>query len=104
MPITSKLTLKDCLVVFLITIPCSIFKAWVMTKVWTWFLVPLGLPSISIPTMFGIGYFWAMLNAKMSREQFEFESLRDGIFHVTGVCVFHPLLILGFAYLVTLFL
>lgn len=104
MPITSNLTLKDSLIIWVISVPCSIFRAWIMTIVWAWFLVPLGLPPVSIPMMFGIGYMWALLNAKMTKEQFEFDNLRDGIIHVTGICVFHPLLILGFAYLVTLFI
>ena len=75
-----------------------------MTIMWSWFLVPLGLPEISIPAMFGIVYLWHLLSAKMTRDEFQFESLKDAVTHLLALCIFFPAAMLGFGYLITLFM
>jgi hypothetical protein len=75
-----------------------------MTIMWSWFFVPLGLPKLSIPIMFGVIYFWSLLSVKMTRDEFQFENLRDAVTQMLALCVLHPALILGFGYLVTLFM
>lgn len=33
----------------------AFLRGWVLTQLWSWFLVPLGLPSVSLAQAIGIG-------------------------------------------------
>lgn len=40
--------------VFSFAILSIVYRGWVLTMLWGWFLVPLGIPAISIATALGI--------------------------------------------------
>lgn len=42
------------LAAFLWAIPTSIYRAWVFSVLWRWFVVPLGAPSIGVAVTFGL--------------------------------------------------
>ena len=37
-----------------------LLKAWVMVRLWMWFVVPFGLPALGMAWMLGIGTFWSL--------------------------------------------
>lgn len=41
-------------ILVLLLVPALIYRAWVLTMLWGWFLVPLGLPPVTIPLAGGI--------------------------------------------------
>lgn len=54
----------------LITIlPLMLLRAWVLVKGWAWFIVPLGVPNISIPQMIGINLFILCILAPIQRTE-----------------------------------
>lgn len=42
------------LAIIILAVPIPLLRSFVFTKLWAWFLVPLGLPAISIAWAFGI--------------------------------------------------
>ncbi len=43
------------LIVFLLSIPAGILKAWVVLILWGWFVVPtFNLPELSVPLVYGM--------------------------------------------------
>jgi len=72
---------------------------------WDWFFVePFGLPAISVPLMLGVSYFAAVFSMKFQKQEDKFDGLLDVIGHSIGMSVLTPLVMLGFAYVVTLFM
>lgn len=44
----------------LVLIPLSILQAWVGSILWAWFIVPMGVPALSVPQAIGIGLMIAL--------------------------------------------
>src|SRR5688572_9922626 len=43
--------------VWIIMLPLGVLRAFILRDLWSWFLVPLGLPEISVLHAFGLGLF-----------------------------------------------
>ena len=45
----------------LVALLFAVLQAWVITKLWAWFLVPLGLTPIGTVTVLGIMLIWRLV-------------------------------------------
>ena len=55
------------ILMFLVSVPFAIIlNAWVLTNLWTWFIVPLGVPAIGIAWAAGIVCISAYLTKEIS--------------------------------------
>lgn len=46
-----------------------VLRAWVLTVLWGWFLVPLGIPEVSIPTAIGIALILGLFTQHLAKEE-----------------------------------
>ena len=51
--------------VWILMLPLGILRAFIIRDLWFWFLVPLGLPEISVLHAFGIGLFTTLFVDQM---------------------------------------
>ncbi len=54
-------------VVLALIILLGLYYSWALQILWTWFLVPIGLPNVTIAHMFGIAMFKGLLFAKYAK-------------------------------------
>lgn len=75
----------------------GLFYAWVGSYLWLWFVVPLGMPLISV------WHFWGLLLFRLffHHEKISFDEKFDG-WEFVGKTFFGPLLVLGTGYLIHL--
>lgn len=94
------------LIAFLIlaVIPLSVIvNGYVLTVLFKWFLVPLGLAPISIPTAIGIAMIVSYLTYKIDTNKPE-KTLNDALADLGAAIVVKPLAALAGGYIVTLFM
>ena len=93
-------TILTCIVVTLLVLPLFLFEGWVATCIWEWFFVPLGLPVIPLVHMMGI-----MLTISfLKKDKEEKSKIPKDAFVIILENVIKSLMILGMAWLVTLFM
>src|SRR5690349_15795956 len=51
--------------VWILMLPLGILRAFIIRDLWFWFLVPLGVPAISVVHAFGIGLFASLFVDQM---------------------------------------
>jgi hypothetical protein len=81
------------------------YRGWVLTMLWSWFLVPLGVPAISTATALGIVLIVAILTTHAtnktdkteSKDPWELAAVASGV--AFGV----PSLMLVLGYIISLF-
>jgi len=49
------------LLVLILSVPSFILKAYILSSIWGWFIVPLGVVQISVSHALGISVFWSIL-------------------------------------------
>lgn len=79
----------------------ALFGAWVITCLWSWYLVPVGLPAISLKTAFGLDLLVSMLTTRLSEDDRGLTS--EQVTHrlvERGLCLPAMLLVLGWGGLV----
>jgi len=85
-----------------------ILNGWVLAKLWAWFLVPVfSLPGLSIPVAIGIALIISHLTHQINIGDFEAEQKKGMRYQVgkgIGLSIFKPLIVLGFGYMVHLFI
>ncbi len=75
-------TIMGCLAMISIAALVPLTVAWngfVISIFWGWFIVPLGLPQISIPHCIGISVIATMLTAPAQREKTESSSILNSL-------------------------
>jgi len=75
-----------------------LIKGLVLSTLWSWFIVPLGVPAISIPMAIGIGIVAAYMTG-IDDNGFNTDSMRDVL---KGIV--HPLVILFIGWIVLFFM
>lgn len=81
----------------------AILNGWVLTYLWLWFVTPLGLPSLSIAHAIGISCVISFLTYQYIERPKEKEPLQSQISTLVTVCVFRPLIVLGFGWIIHFF-
>lgn len=80
----------------------AVLAGFTISKLWLWFLVPIGLPVISIPQAIGIDILFSFLASKShNHDEREFSEKMGQAF--SGLLI-APLFILFIGYIVTIFL
>jgi predicted phage tail protein len=83
-----------------------LFRAWALTVLWAWFLVPLGMVALSISSAIGISIIVGMFTQHLAKESKD-EKAKDTyelIGDIAGRAIGAPLLSLFFGWIVTLFM
>ena len=97
-----ELTGLEKLVVLVLTPLASIWKGFVMCKLWLWFVVPLGLAPLTIPLAIGLMLLRALIiYAPDSKPEIE---NKDGLRLIILSCGVHPAVVLGLCAIVHLFI
>lgn len=82
-------------------------RAWVLTVLWSWFLVPYGVPQIAIPAAIGIslivGMFTTKLSDKWSQEKKK-KSLPESFADMISTAFLSPLFVLCIGWVVSGFM
>lgn len=74
----------------------AVYNGFVLTKLWTWFVVPLGAPTITLAIAVGINLTVSFLTARVPRENEKWPRL-------IAFSVTYPAITLLFGYIVHLF-
>lgn len=82
----------------------AFFGAYVFCVMWDWFIVPLGMKSISMAHAFGIRGFYQYITASFVPRKIEDEDKTDALIKATVTLVFAPLFTLAFGAFVRLFM
>lgn len=84
--------------VFALLIFSTIVRGFVLATLWSWFIVPIGGPEISIPIAIGISCIVGMLTHEQpAREE-------KDIGELIIATLIGPFVLLGFAWIITLFM
>lgn len=75
------------------------YRAWAIMTLWTWFVVPLGVPELTLKLAAGI----SLLSANLTY-QLQFDDSRPSTTTVLITQLLHPLLIVGLGYLIQRFI
>ena len=97
------------LVVFVSTVVVlSILRGWVLSILWGWFVVPLGVPALSIPMAIGIAVTISFLifnpNDRDNKMDFSTKSGIDEAVSKMVNAILYPFIALGIGWIVTFFL
>jgi len=86
-----------------LSIPLSIFRAFVMVSLWDWFVIPQfsTAPHINIVGALGLSCLWTLLNSPSQAEEKEAADSLTTVMISGGI---HALLIWGIAYVIHLFM
>lgn len=76
----------------------SVIRGFVLSTLWSWFIVPIGGPEISIPIAIGISIIVGLLTHEQPDKQ------NSEIGYVIGQTLIGPFVVLGIAWIVTLFM
>lgn len=82
----------------ILIVPIGLYRAWVLTVMWMWFIVPLGLPEIGIAHAWGISMAIGMLTVSHVYKE-DKEPLKS-----FANMIFAPLVLLGIGYIVHSFM
>jgi tetrahydromethanopterin S-methyltransferase subunit C len=91
-----KTTLTGLMFFFLSTIPLAIWRAYVIARLWSWYVVPLGVPAIGMVSAYGLGIVAGILTGDIYRaaKSKDVEGDADIIGRIFGTA-----LLTGFAFL-----
>lgn len=88
---------------FAVLVGFTIYRGWVLSYLWKWFLVPIGFPELSLPQCIGIALAVAFLTHQHQREaedkRTDNEKIVAGVIYVLG-----PMITLGFGWIVKQYL
>ncbi len=82
----------------------ALWRAWVLTVLWTWFIVPLGLPAIGIATAIGASLIVGMFMPNQVAKKDTTMNKTDAIANVFSVAIGGPAVVLLIGWIVTLFM
>lgn len=90
-------------------IAAVVMRAWVLTIMWGWFIVPLGAVALSVPTALGITMVISMFTSHLANDESSTISYNGHngkeVMIAASVKAFgQPLVTLLFAWIVTLFM
>jgi len=91
-------TLIAIMFMLIIIIPIGLYRGWVLTILWMWFIVPLGVPEIGIAHAWGISMIIGMLTATHI-----YKEDKNPVKSFTNL-IFAPLILLAFAYVIHSFM
>jgi hypothetical protein len=89
--------------IMLLSIPLSLYTAWCITTLWSWFAVPYGLPQLSYATAVGLVLIVSILKGNLSVKKDDNKTLAENVGIFIGVLL-APLLTVGVGYLIKLFI
>ena len=76
-------------------------KGWVLSVIWSWFIVPVtGLPLLSIPMAIGFSVAVGLITQQSQKIDTEKKELLVSIAEIIGYGVLAPLFTLGFAWII----
>ena len=88
---------------FAVLVGFSIYRGWALSYLWQWFMVPIGIPTLSVPQCIGITLVVSFLTHQYYREPEDkretSEKIAAGVILILG-----PLLTLGFGWRVKQYL
>ena len=87
----------------LLFIPTLLWRGFVLVKLWTWFLVPLGAPAPKVPLAMGLLLLHAHLTLGSSANDGDFTKRPDWLHKTIGFSFVAPALLLGVAWAIRLF-
>lgn len=82
----------------------TLWRAWVLTVLWSWFLVPLSVPAISITSAIGISLIVGMFTHHLQQKSNDSRNAADLVGAAVGVALGGPLVVLLLGWIVTLFM
>ena len=85
---------------FVVGVVADIFRGFVLSKFWAWFLVPLGVLNISLAHAVGIVFFASLFSNSRGDEKTDDETL----FNVVGSSFFQSAFLLVAGWFTTIFL
>lgn len=56
------------LIIFALSIPTSLLQGWGLSTVWSWFVVPLGLPAIGVIHAIGLMITYSLFTLKVGND------------------------------------
>lgn len=80
-------------VLIAMVVPISLYYAWATTHLWTWFMVPFGLPPLTILQAWGISLTLGTIRPKIFSQKVEIDWSNTIVAIIIG-----PPLTLGFGY------
>lgn len=86
------------MILLIMLIPMQLFKGWALQLLYTWYLVPLGLPEITVSQAIGMGLLLYLPNVKGSFKKGEAISSADQAYGIVTT-VLMILLVLGIGWL-----
>lgn len=73
----------------------ALYAGWVISILWGWFVVPLGVPSVGAVHAYGLALVVAMFTAKCPTKKDDREDLDVGVLIFTPVLLYTILLVFG---------
>lgn len=87
-----------------IIVAAIVLRAWVLTMLWGWFVVPYGAPAIGIATAIGISLIIGMFTHNISKEKtVKIKTMSDFTSEVMGRAFGNPIVVLILGWIVSLF-
>lgn len=74
-----------------VVVIASLMRGWALSVLWGWFLVPLGLPGLNIPTAIGISLVVSFLTHQTHDDDKE-RTFSERMFRLFGAAILTPLL------------
>jgi hypothetical protein len=81
-----------------------LLKGWVLTFLWEWFAVPLGLPPLGVAHAIGLAALVGLLTHQVSNCQSEDKDISDAVGRWIGSGLIGPFLVLLIGYIVHSFM
>lgn len=90
---------------FAVLVPIAIWRGYVLSILWAWFMVPtFGLPALSLAAAIGVAMVISFLTYQHSNCQEKEQSFGDKLTNTFGVAFIYPLLSLGMGWVVLQFM
>ena len=87
-----------------IIIGSSVLGGWVLSLLWAWFLVPMGLPAITIAQAIGVSLVISMLTQQFIPDARTAEQRKAQLWHNVLITILHPFMVLLMGWIVRGFL
>jgi hypothetical protein len=85
---------------FLLTLPLQILaNGFVISKLWEWFIVPLGVQNITIAWALGFSTFVGLFQSHNLFSGNNIENPKEKVITAISIAISRPLVALGFGYL-----
>lgn len=76
-------------------------RGWVLSIVWSWFVVPVtGLPLLSIPMAIGFSFAVNLITNNQSKVDSTKKEIWESLLEIVGYGILAPLFALGFAWII----